>query len=99
MSISVLIHTHKQFVVLLAGLLLFAAQLVSLVHAADHPFHAEDEICAVFASFEKHDHAVAVLPAVNLPPYITCKSVTGVVSVFVDKPFLVYKSRAPPLHT
>lgn len=98
MNISALIHTHKQSVVLLAGLLLIAAQLVSLVHAADHPFHAEDEICAAFASLEKHDNAVAVLPAINLPPHITCKSVTGIVSVFVDSPSLIYQSRAPPLH-
>lgn len=99
MSISALIHTHKQFVVLLAGLLLIAAQLVSLVHAADHPFHAEDEICAAFASFEKHDHAVAVVPAINLHPHITCKPFAGFVSVFVDKLSLLYQSRAPPQHT
>ena len=94
-----MIHTHKQFVVLLAGLLLIAAQLVSLVHAADHPFHAEDEICAAFAAFEQHDHAIAVLPATNLHPHLTCKLLSGLTSVFVDKPSLVYQSRAPPLHT
>lgn len=94
-----MIHIRKQFVVLLAGLLLFDAQLVSLVHAADHPFHAEDEICAAFASFEKHDHAVAVLPATHLHPHSTCESATSFTSVFVDKPSLIYQSRAPPLHT
>jgi len=99
LSITELIHTHKQSVVLLAGMLLIAAQLVSLVHAAEHSFHAEDEICAAFASFDKHNYAIAVLPAVNLHPRTSCKSITGMVSVFVDKPSLVYQSRAPPQHT
>jgi len=92
-------HAHKKPVVLLAGLLLIAAQLVSLVHAADHPFHEEDEICAAFASFEKHDHAVAVLPATHLHPHLRCESATGLASAFVDNPSLIYQSRAPPLHT
>ena len=55
----------------LAGLLLVAAQFESLVHAAEHPFHADDEICAPFASFEKHDHAIAVLSATNSHPHLT----------------------------
>jgi hypothetical protein len=99
LNVTALIHTHKQSVVLLAGLLLIAAQLVSLVHAAEHSFHAEDEVCAAFASFEKHNHAIAVLPAINLHPHTRCKSITGNVSDFVDKPSLVYQSRAPPQHT
>ena len=98
-SISALTYTHKQSVVVLAGLLLIGAQLVSLVHAADHPFHEEEEICAAFAAFEQHDHAIAVLPAPNPHPHSTRKSLPRLTSVFVDKPYLVYQSRAPPLHT
>jgi hypothetical protein len=98
-NIDALIYIHKQSVVILAGLLLIGAQLVSLVHAADHPFHEEEEVCAAFAAFEQHDHAIAVLPAPNPYPPLTCKSLTGLLSVFVDKPSLVYQSRAPPLHT
>ena len=94
-----MIHKHKQSVVLLAGLLLIAAQLVSLVHAADHPFHAEDEICAAFAAFEQHDHAIAVLPAANLHPHLDGATAAGFMSVFVHKPSFIYQSRAPPLHT
>lgn len=45
---------------LLAGLLLIAAQLMSLAHAAEHPFHAHSEICVSFTSLEKHDTALAV---------------------------------------
>ena len=93
-----MIHIHKQSVVLLAGLLLIAAQLVSLVHAAEHPFHAEDEICASFTAFEQHDHAVAVLPGADLHSDLTCESVAGLPSVFVDKTAFLYQSRAPPLH-
>ena len=85
-NISALIYIHKQSVVILAGLLLIGAQLVSLVHAADHPFHEEEEICASFAAFEQHDHAIAVLPAANPHPQLACKSLPGLTSVFVDKP-------------
>jgi len=94
-----LIYKRKYIVAFIASLLLIVAQFESLVHAADHPFHAEDEICAAFASFEKHDHAVAVIPAINLYPHITCKPFASFVSVFVDKLPLLYQSRAPPLHT
>ena len=94
-----LIYTHRQFVVLLAGLLLVTAQYVSLVHAAEHPFHVEDEICAAFDAFERHDHAIAVLPAAHLHPLPANESATGFASVFVDNRSLIYQSRAPPLHT
>ncbi len=97
--ISTLTHTHRQSVVFLAGLLLIAAQFVSLVHAAEHPFHAEDEICASFTAFEQHDHAIAVLPATHHHPHSTSKSLPALTSVFVDKTALLYQSRAPPLHT
>ena len=94
-----LLYKRKHIVAFVAGLLLITAQFESLVHAADHPFHAEDEVCATFASFEQHDHAIAVLPATNLHPHLTCKSATGLTSVFIDKSSFIYQTRAPPLHT
>ena len=99
LGISTLIQKHNQSVVLLAGFLLVAAQLVSLMHAAEHPFHTEDEICASFTAFEQHDHATAVLPAADLHSDLTCESLPGLASIFVDKVALPYQSRAPPLHT
>lgn len=94
-----LIYKREHIVAFIASLLLFVAQFESLVHAADHPFHAEDEICAAFAAFEQHDHAIAVLPATHLHPHSTCEPATSFTSVFVDDPSLIYQSRAPPLHT
>lgn len=99
LEVCVLIQKHRQSVVLLGALLLIAAQLVSLVHAADHPFHAEDETCAAFIAFEKHGHAIAVLPATNLRPHLGCETVPDLVSGSVDKAASSYQSRAPPLRT
>ena len=99
MSISALIYTHRKSVVLLAGLLLIAGQLLMLVHAADHPFHAEDEVCAAFASFEHHNHAIAAVPSAGPRPHLTCATVTGLLPFFADNPSSSYQSRAPPLHT
>jgi hypothetical protein len=94
-----LIYKREHILAFIASLLLIVAQFESLVHAADHPFHAEDEICATFASFEQHDHAIAVLSATNLHPHLTRISATSPTSVFVDKPSFIYQTRAPPLHT
>ena len=94
-----MIHTHRKSVVLLAGLLLIAGQLLMLVHAADHPFHAEDEICAAFASFEHHNHAVAAVPPASPRPHSSCETATGNLPYYADDPSLSYQSRAPPLHT
>ena len=59
---TALIHTHKQSVVLLAGLLLILAQLFSLVHAAEHPFHEHDEVCEILSAVEKHGTGAAAVP-------------------------------------
>lgn len=81
----------------IASLLLVAGQLIALVHAADHPFHAEDEICAAFASFDHNNHALAVLPQ-------SSENVdhAGELSSQLPRPFightpLCYQPRAPPL--
>lgn len=85
--------------VLITGLLLYAGQLASLVHAADHPFHTEADTCTAFASFEQHNHAVAVLPWSNKHPQFTDEIIAGSPPVFVQNFTLTYHSRAPPLYT
>ena len=81
----------------IASLLLFAGQLNALVHAAEHPFHADDEICATFASFDHNNHALAVLP-----PSSESTDHAGELSSRLSRPFightpLRYQARAPPL--
>jgi hypothetical protein len=93
------INSHKQFVVLIAGLLLIAGQLASLVHAADHPFHAPDEICAAFASFEHNNHVlIAASPGIEAP-YFTDRTNTRLTCLFINRVSSCRQARAPPLHT
>jgi hypothetical protein len=54
-----LIFPRKQFVVFITGLLLFAGQLATIVHATEHPFHDNSQICASFISLEHHDATVS----------------------------------------
>mgnify|MGYP001817238329 CR=1 FL=1 len=94
-----MIHTHKQFVVLLAGLLLIAAQLVSLVHAAEHPFHDHDEVCEILSAVEKHDTGAAVVaPVVGFSRY-SDELNSGDQSGPATIPASSYLARGPPVST
>jgi hypothetical protein len=99
LNISALIHNHKQSVVLLAGLLLIAAQLVSLVHAAEHPFHDHDEICEILSAVEKHDTGTAVVaPAAGFSRYsdeLNSGDLSGPATTAVYS----YPARGPPAFT
>jgi hypothetical protein len=68
--ITALTPTHRKSVVLLASLMLIVAQLLTLVHAAEHPFHDHEEICEILGAAEKHDtSAAAVAPAAYFAHY------------------------------
>lgn len=61
---------HTRVIALIAGLLLFAGQLSSVLHAAEHLFHAPSEICASFISMEQQDLAVTEITlAADFPLY------------------------------
>lgn len=61
---------NTKVIALIAGMLLFAGQYSSILHAAEHLFHAPAEICASFISMEQHDAAVScITPAAARDPY------------------------------
>ena len=84
-------------IALIASLLLFAGQLNALVHAAEHPFHADDEICAAFASFDHSNHALAVLPQSSENAEHTGELISRLPRPFIGHTPLCFQPRAPPL--
>ena len=81
----------------IASLLLFAGQLNALVHAAEHPFHADDEICAAFASFDHNNHALAVLPQSSESTDHAAETSSRLPRPFIGQTTLCHQARAPPL--
>ena len=89
----------RSVVVLITSLFLLAGQAAALVHAVDHPFHQPDEICGVFASLEKNQHAIAVLPPCNRSPHYADETHTALTPEFSNHTSTGHQARAPPLHT
>lgn len=83
----------------IASLLLVAGQLTALVHAADHPFHADNEICAAFASFDHNNHALAVLPQSSESTDHADEINSRLARPCIDHTPLCHRARAPPLLT
>jgi hypothetical protein len=90
---------YTRVVTLITSLLLLAGQGAALVHAADHPFHAPDEICAAFASLEQNEHALAVLPPSSRSPRYADEAHTALTREFPNHVSTGHQARAPPLHT
>ena len=84
-------------IVFFASLLLLAGQLNALVHAAEHPFHADDEICAAFASFDHKNNALAVLPPGSESTDHADELSSRLPRPFIDHTPLCPQARAPPL--
>lgn len=87
---------RKQFVVFIAGLLLFAGQLTTIVHATEHPFHMQGDLCASFIHFWQQDMSVDIaIPTIEFNLFsveVCAESKPLVHSTF--RP--VYSPRAPP---
>lgn len=92
--------THRTSVIaFIAGLILLVVQTAALVHAAEHPFHIEDKICAAFSSFDKNNHALAVLPQNCEKPARTGETNSRLIQIFIPHTLLCQQARAPPLYT
>jgi len=88
---------NTKVIALISGLLLFAGQLSSVLHATDHLFHAPSEICLTFVSMEQHDFAVpySVLAVERhqSPCKFNSSSEMLVLNTFIN----ANNARAPPL--
>jgi hypothetical protein len=88
--------SRQQFIALACALLLQLGLFASLAHAAEHPFHVQDELCASFISFGQQDlsldDASAAIEFNMFSVGLFAENKASVQSSF--RP--VYSSRAPP---
>jgi len=79
-----------------AILLLLFASLVSVVHAAEHPFHVDEAFCDIAMAAEQQEAADAHggITAPFISRFTSASQST--VSVFFETP-RAFRSRAPPV--
>ncbi len=88
-----------RIIALIAGLLLFAGQLSSIVHATEHPFHENSQICVSMISLEQHDLVLSAISlAVDVHRYVG-EVATGLRPLMYSLPLYSGHARAPPLTT
>jgi len=88
--------SRQKFIAYACALLLQLGLFASQVHAAEHPFHLQGELCASFINFGQQDMSVDIAsPAIEFNLFsveVCAESKPLVHSSF--RP--VYSSRAPP---
>ena len=94
-----LILKHRQFITLLASLVILLAQFGVVVHATEHPFHHEEAHCLSFQSAEQNKHFLNAVPIALINNVLISD-----VDVLPEETFLSsfnsnYSSRAPPVTT
>ena len=90
---------RKRFVVFLFNLLLLAGQVASLVHATEHPFHDDSQICESFISMEHHVATASAIVLTSDPSFCAEKYQAGQgLSVYASNLNFNY-ARGPPLTT
>ena len=87
---------RKSIIALITGLLFIAAQLVSIAHAAEHPFHDASEICASFICLEQQDAAAPAAFADAIPCYTDDYEIGYELPVYLPGLY-TNPARAPPL--
>lgn len=90
--------SRQKIIAIACALFLQLGLFASSVHAADHPFHVHDDLCAAFISFAKHDIGLdSPAPAIVVSSF-------SVVTAAESQQYLftrlrqAYLSRAPPTH-
>ena len=88
---------HQKLTAYACTLLLLLSVFASTTHATEHPFHAQDNLCASFISFGQQDLSVGgSMPAIEFNP-ISVEAFSET-RQFINTPFRpAYASRAPPL--
>jgi hypothetical protein len=67
MDLDRLLHNRKPWLILLACLLFYGAQLSAQLHSIDHVFHKASEACSLYHSIEHHKFGVVHAPVTVQP--------------------------------
>ncbi len=94
-----MIHKRKQFITLLASLVILLAQFGVVVHATDHPFHQEEALCLSFQSAEQDKHAFNAIPVALVNPVLVSNVDVSQIETQLSSFRSNYLSRAPPVLT
>jgi len=89
--------SYRNLIAFSCVLLLQLGILVSVVHAVEHPFHAQNELCASFINFGHHDVNLDAKPlgiASALFSVVTVADSNS--SLYFTSP-VFYSARAPPV--
>ena len=96
---TVLKNYRKQLVSYLAATLLLLGQFVTVVHAADHAYHAHDDSCAVYQAAEKHE-LTHVPVGLHFEVVLTDEDLRGIAATNLTSIVTsCYLARAPPYHS
>lgn len=79
------------------ALLFVLVQYASILHATDHPFHADEVSCETFHAIEKSKFLAADVEQCALPVQHGNQIDLTIVDSVVSTPARAYQSRAPPV--
>jgi len=87
---------RQKTIVIICILLMQLGLFASAVHATEHPFHAQNELCASFIGFGRHDMSVDVdQPEIHFHVFSVETCTESKQPVYLSfRP--AYSSRAPP---
>jgi hypothetical protein len=91
-------NSGQQFIAVCCALIFQLSVFASLVHAAEHPFHVEQDSCAAFINFTKHDVSFAVIPAAIEVLRFAIATDSSFLESVACRAIPCWHSRAPPHH-
>ena len=94
-----LIRKRRQFITLLASLVILLAQFAVVVHATDHPFHQEETLCLSFQSAGQDKHFFNAIPIALINNVLISDVDVLLRETFLSSFNSIYLSRAPPVIT
>jgi hypothetical protein len=88
---------YKILITSITALVIVLAQFGTVVHAADHPFHADEVSCEIFHAVEKSKFLATDSEHSTLPVRYSDQVYLEIIDPVVSTPARAYHSRAPPV--
>jgi len=88
---------YRNLITFSCAVLLQLAVWVSVVHATEHPFHAQNEYCSSFINFGHHGVVLDTQVLAVAPPRFSVVTVVNSNASTRFTSHVFYSSRAPPV--